>query len=47
MRLCIPTINERGLTARLSPHFGSAPYHTVIESDSGGGVGDSQRARPS
>ncbi|MCG6956443.1 MAG: NifB/NifX family molybdenum-iron cluster-binding protein [Gemmatimonadetes bacterium] len=35
MRLCIPTINERGLTARLSPHFGSAPYHTVIESDTG------------
>lgn len=35
MRLCMPTINERGLTARLSPHFGSAPYHTLIESDSG------------
>lgn len=35
MRLCIPTIDDRGLTARLSPHFGSAPYHTVIESDTG------------
>ncbi len=35
MRLCMPTINERGLTARLSPHFGSAPYHTFIESDTG------------
>jgi len=35
MRLCMPTINEGGLAARLSPHFGSAPYHTLIETDTG------------
>ncbi len=35
MRLCIPTVDERGLDARLSPHFGSAPYHTLVESDTG------------
>lgn len=33
MRLCMPTVNERGLTARLSPHFGSAPYQTLIDTD--------------
>ncbi len=35
MKLCMPTVNEGGLAARLSPHFGSAPYHTLIESETG------------
>lgn len=35
MRLCMPTINETGLGARLSPHFGSAPYHTIVDSETG------------
>lgn len=35
MKLCMPTINEQGLAARLSPHFGSAPYYTVVESETG------------
>jgi predicted Fe-Mo cluster-binding NifX family protein len=33
MRLCIPTMNERGLEAPLSAHFGSAPYYTVVETE--------------
>jgi predicted Fe-Mo cluster-binding NifX family protein len=35
MRLCIPTMNERGLEAPLSAHFGSAPYYTVVETGTG------------
>lgn len=35
MKLCIPTIDERGLAGRLSDHFGSAPYFTLVEIESG------------
>jgi predicted Fe-Mo cluster-binding NifX family protein len=35
MRLCMPTADEHGLTARLSRHFGRAPYHTLVESGTG------------
>ncbi len=35
MRLCIPTVSEAGLSARLSPHFGSAPWFTVVDSETG------------
>lgn len=35
MRLCIPTLDDRGLEGRLSAHLGSAPYFTLIESDTG------------
>lgn len=35
MRLCIPTLDERGFDGRLSAHLGSAPYFTLIDSDSG------------
>ncbi len=35
MRLCIPTDDNGGLTGRLSSHFGSAPYFTLVESDTG------------
>jgi len=35
MKLCIPTDDNRGLTGRLSAHFGSAPYFTLVESETG------------
>ena len=35
MRLCIPTISDAGLESRLSPHFGSAPFFTFVDTDSG------------
>jgi len=35
MRLCLPTADSAGLPARLSPHFGSAPYLTLVDTDSG------------
>jgi len=34
MRLCIPTVDDAGLDARLSEHFGSAPYYTIVDTDS-------------
>jgi predicted Fe-Mo cluster-binding NifX family protein len=33
MKLCIPTENDGGLEARLSTHFGRAPYFTVVASE--------------
>lgn len=33
MKVCIPTTDEGGLGARLSPHFGKAPYFTVVDTD--------------
>jgi len=35
MRLCIPTQDDAGLAARISGHFGSAPWFTIVESESG------------
>jgi predicted Fe-Mo cluster-binding NifX family protein len=35
MRLCIPTEDDRGLAGRLSSHFGSAPYFTLVDSETG------------
>jgi predicted Fe-Mo cluster-binding NifX family protein len=35
MRLCVPTLDDGGLAARLAPHFGSAPYYTIVETESG------------
>ena len=34
MKICIPTRDERGLQAELSGHFGSAPFFTVVDTDS-------------
>lgn len=34
MRVCIPTTSEAGLRARLSSHFGKAPFYTVVDTDS-------------
>lgn len=33
MRLCIPTVDAAGLEGRLSGHFGSAPYYTLVETE--------------
>lgn len=33
MRLCIPTLDDRGLDARPSEHFGSAPFFTLVNSE--------------
>ena len=35
MRLCIPTDDDLGLAGRLSSHFGSAPYFTLVDSETG------------
>jgi predicted Fe-Mo cluster-binding NifX family protein len=35
MRLCIPTTDDRGHQGRLSDHFGSAPYFTIVDDASG------------
>ena len=35
MRLCIPTENDTGLAGRISSHFGSAPYFTLVDSETG------------
>jgi predicted Fe-Mo cluster-binding NifX family protein len=35
MRLCMPTDDDLGLEGRLSLHFGSAPYLTLVESETG------------
>lgn len=31
MRACFPTTSDAGLEGRLSPHFGRAPYFTMVE----------------
>lgn len=33
MKVCIPTTDEEGLRARLSTHFGKAPYYTIVETN--------------
>lgn len=35
MRLCLPTVSDAGLESRLSPHFGSAPFFTFLDTESG------------
>ena len=34
MRLCIPVVDDRGMEAGLSPHFGNAPYFALVEIES-------------
>lgn len=33
MRICIPTVDDRGQDAELCEHFGSAPYFTIYDSE--------------
>lgn len=35
MKICIPTVDDDGLEARISDHFGSSPFYTVVDSDTG------------
>jgi len=35
MKLCIPTTHDRGRATPLSDHFGSAPYFTLVDSETG------------
>jgi predicted Fe-Mo cluster-binding NifX family protein len=35
MKLCIPTMDERGLAGMPSDHFGSAPFFTFVDTESG------------
>jgi len=37
-KIVIPTINDGGMNARISEHFGRAPYFTVIDLDEQGNV---------
>lgn len=34
MKLCVPTMDDAGLAARISAHFGSAPYFAVVDTGS-------------
>lgn len=36
MKICLPTLDARGLAAPLSEHFGRSPYFTLV--DAAGGV---------
>ena len=31
MKICIPTTGKRGLDETVSPHFGRAPYYTIVD----------------
>lgn len=35
MRICIPTMDDRGLEGVVSGHFGSAPFFTLVDTESG------------
>jgi predicted Fe-Mo cluster-binding NifX family protein len=35
MRICIPTMDDRGKEASPSDHFGSAPFFTFVDTDTG------------
>jgi predicted Fe-Mo cluster-binding NifX family protein len=34
MKICIPTLGEKGFDEQVSEHFGSAPYFTIIDLES-------------
>ena len=36
MKLCIPTLDDRGSEGMPSDHFGSAPFFTFVDSETGG-----------
>ena len=35
MKICIPTMDDRGLEGLVSGHFGSAPFFTLVDTESG------------
>ena len=36
MKICIPTLNNKGLQSPISPHFGRAPTYTIYDTESKG-----------
>ena len=34
MRICVPTATDEGIDAVVYPHFGSAPYFSIVDTDS-------------
>jgi len=42
MRVVIPVLDEKGLGAQLSEHFGRAPYFAVVDLDKDGNVSNSK-----
>ena len=36
MKICVPTIEADGMNGKVSEHFGSAPYFTLVDLESGG-----------
>ena len=41
-RIVVPVAEERGLNARLSEHFGRAPYFAVIDVDENGSISNQE-----
>ena len=35
MKICIPTLGDKGLDEAVSPHFGTAPTFTIVDSETG------------
>jgi predicted Fe-Mo cluster-binding NifX family protein len=35
MKICIPTVDDAGLEAQVSAHFGSAPFFTLVDQETG------------
>jgi predicted Fe-Mo cluster-binding NifX family protein len=31
MKVCIPSVGKKGLDENVSPHFGRAPYYTIVD----------------
>lgn len=34
MKLCMPTMTDNGLSAKVFEHFGSAPFFTIVDTES-------------
>lgn len=45
MRLLIPTTDANGAEARISGHFGRAPYYTVADTETGAAVSVAKSVR--
>ena len=35
MKICMPTEGDKGISEKLYAHFGSAPYFTVVDTETG------------
>jgi len=35
MRVAVPSVDDRGLESEISPHFGRAPYYTLVDIENG------------